>query len=524
MLEYEEPQSTPDGGLIWLRTSKVPLFDTTGEVMGVLGTYQDITEWRQAQEELSESQRALTTLMSNLPGMVYRCKDDPDWTMEFVSEGSRELTGYRPEDLIDNRVVSYGSLIHPDDQSIVMHGVKEGLARHAAFRLIYRIRSHKGAVKWVWEQGRGVFDDNGNLVAIEGFIADITSQKRAEDAMRESEEKYRMIVQSQTELVVKVDAHGRFLYVSPSYCDVFGKTEEQLLGSRFMPLVHPDDRDAAMRTFKRCFRPPYTCQIEQRAQTRSGWRWLAWSHKAVLDDQSNVAAIVSVARDVTERKDAEQEIRDRMEREHLLRRELDHRVRNNLASLITLIDLAGQTARDAASCAASMRERAQTMAIMHALLSQTGGRPVSLDALINALIPDGCLGTIRSDGPDVGIDADQGQKLGMVINELMTNSVKYGALSEKGGTVDIAWTRSEEDGEQRLTLTWHESGGPPIESEPTSGVGTGLVEGLMKTDLRGRVELTYPRDGARHRMEMTLEEPAITDVAPAAELTPQESG
>jgi two-component system sensor kinase len=355
-----------------------------------------------------------------------------------------------------------------------------------------------------------VFDEDGRLWAIEGFIADITKQKRAEDALRESEEKYRMIVQNQTELVVKVDARGRFIYVSPSYCDVFGKTEQELLGSRFMPLVHPDDQEETMRAFKRCFRPPYTCQIEQRALTRHGWRWLAWADKAVLDDRGEVTAIVGVARDVTERKEAEQEIRRRMENEHLLRRELDHRVRNNLASLITLIDLAGQTAADAHSCAASMRDRAQTMAIMHALLSQTGGRPVTLDALIGALVPDGCLGTIKRTGPDVGVVAGQGQKLGMVINELMTNSVKYGALSSPDGVVDIDWELAEQaSGDDRLIVTWDETGGPAIDQPPTPGVGTGLIEGLLKSDLRGQVELTYPRDGARHRLELTLEKPAM---------------
>lgn len=130
----------------------------------------------------------------------------------------------------------------------------------------------------------------------------ISDRKKAEDELRLSEEKYRMIVENQNDLVVKVDTEGNFLYVSPSYCKLFGKSESDLLGKPFIPLIHPDDVDITNLAMQNLFREPYSCYVEQRAMTFDGWRWLAWSDQAVLDDKGEVISIIGVARDITERK------------------------------------------------------------------------------------------------------------------------------------------------------------------------------------------------------------------------------
>lgn len=135
-------------------------------------------------------------------------------------------------------------------------------------------------------------------------------QRRAESALRASEENYRLLVESQTDLVVKVDTEGRFLFVSPSYCTLFGKTEEELIGKTFMPLVHEDDRQATARAMEDLFKPPYTCYVEQRARTRRGWRWLAWSDMSILNADGDVTAIVGVGRDITDRRTMEQALQE----------------------------------------------------------------------------------------------------------------------------------------------------------------------------------------------------------------------
>ena len=129
---------------------------------------------------MSGSEHRLSNLLDNLPGMVYRCRNDSLWTMEFVSEGCRALTGYAPADLVDNRTVAYGKLIHPEDRASVWAAVQMALREERQFQITYRIRTRDGEEKWVWEQGNGLVDSDGRVVALEGFVTDITQSKRTE--------------------------------------------------------------------------------------------------------------------------------------------------------------------------------------------------------------------------------------------------------------------------------------------------------------------------------------------------------
>ncbi|MEW6289669.1 MAG: PAS domain S-box protein [Thermodesulfobacteriota bacterium] len=184
----EEWVAYPDGRRVLLDTLKTPYYDNEGNVLGLIGVSRDITTRQRSAEALQESERKLSTLLANLPGMAYRCANDPDWAMEFVSDGCRELTGYNADELIGNRVVAYAKLIHPDDQAFVWNGVQEGVARKRPFQLTYRLRNAAGQEKWVLEQGEGVFAEDGSLLALEGFITDITMRKRAEDEVRRNYE------------------------------------------------------------------------------------------------------------------------------------------------------------------------------------------------------------------------------------------------------------------------------------------------------------------------------------------------
>ena len=133
-------------------------------------------------------------------------------------------------------------------------------------------------------------------------------------ASAEREEQYRLLVEHQTDLVVKVDPEGRFLYVSPAYCRTFGRSEAELLGNAFMPLVHEDDQSATAEAMKTLFEPPHTAYMEQRAMTVDGWRWLAWNDSAVLGPDGEIREIIGVGRDITERKVAEELLRQSEER------------------------------------------------------------------------------------------------------------------------------------------------------------------------------------------------------------------
>ncbi len=136
--------------------------------------------------------------------------------------------------------------------------------------------------------------------------------------LKKSEEKYRLLVNNQKDLIVKVNPEGKFLFVSPSYCDLFGKEEKTLLGSHYMPLVHEDDRETTAKAMEALYYPPYKIYVEQRAMTRHGWRWLSWSDTAVLDENGSVKEIIGIGQDITIRKRAEEALRESEEKFSLI--------------------------------------------------------------------------------------------------------------------------------------------------------------------------------------------------------------
>jgi len=130
-----------------------------------------------------------------------------------------------------------------------------------------------------------------------------------QDRLQQRERLYRLLIESPHDLVVQVDREGRFLFVNPTYCTLFGKNEADLLGQRFMPLVHEEDRAATTEAMQALYAPPYACTLEQRALTCAGWRWLSWSDQALLDAQGQVVAIIGVGRDITAYKQIEEQLR-----------------------------------------------------------------------------------------------------------------------------------------------------------------------------------------------------------------------
>jgi PAS domain S-box-containing protein len=135
-------------------------------------------------QELRESQRQMATLLGNLPGMAYRGQNDAERSMEFVSEGCVELTGYPPEQLLAGELIRYGELIDEFDRDRVRGAIRQALDRGDRFHLEYRLQTALGRTRYVWEQGTGVYDDDGELVAIEGLVVDITQRKLVEDRLQ----------------------------------------------------------------------------------------------------------------------------------------------------------------------------------------------------------------------------------------------------------------------------------------------------------------------------------------------------
>ncbi len=179
-----------------IKTVKQAVIGENGEPIGISGVIYDITEKVKLKENFEEQQRKMATLLSNLPGMAYRCLNTDEWTMEFVSDGCEKLTGYPPSAIIGNNSLSYNDLVYEPDRRMLRTVIHDKLSLHAQFEVEYRIVCKNQQVKWVWERGVGVFDNADNLVAIEGFICDITVLKTVEKQLKKSEKTLMAILQA----------------------------------------------------------------------------------------------------------------------------------------------------------------------------------------------------------------------------------------------------------------------------------------------------------------------------------------
>ncbi|MDE2220358.1 MAG: EAL domain-containing protein [Gammaproteobacteria bacterium] len=175
-----------------------------------------------AQASPSEVARLLDSLVGHLAGFVYRCCDDPQWTMEYVSGGFQSLTGRAAVDLVGNRVISYNELIHPDDRARVAETSASGTGEGARIAIEYRICHRDGSVRWVSERAVRVFDRPTSSWKWEGFIEDITERRRAEQALNEANERYQSIFENALEGIFQVTPEGRLLVVNPAMARMFG--------------------------------------------------------------------------------------------------------------------------------------------------------------------------------------------------------------------------------------------------------------------------------------------------------------
>ncbi len=178
-----------DGNYVWMRDEMRVIRTKSGDAKEIIGCWMDVSERKRAVELLEERERAYATLLRNLAGMVYRCKNDSDWTATYISDGCVGITGYAPEDLVGNRTTSLGALIHPDDAGWVWERCQASLANKRSCSNEYRIRTASGEEKWVWDQAQGVYDEAGELVFIEGYLSDISDRKSIEVDLKRSREK-----------------------------------------------------------------------------------------------------------------------------------------------------------------------------------------------------------------------------------------------------------------------------------------------------------------------------------------------
>jgi PAS domain S-box-containing protein len=227
--------------------------DRSGRKRAILGILLDITTQRKPRRVQDRAEQEALSRLGDLPGIVFRCRDDPDWTTEFVSGSSRSLTGYAYPDLLYNRRVALHDLIHRDDRRRVEQARRGACGQVAGYRTSYRLLDASQGEHFVVETGRGVRDEATEFSGIEAFIFDQTEQEVARQALAESEERFRSISSAAQDAILMLDDLGRIVFWNPAASRIFGHTESEALGKDAHLLLAPRQYQAQARAGVRRF-------------------------------------------------------------------------------------------------------------------------------------------------------------------------------------------------------------------------------------------------------------------------------
>jgi len=292
--------------------SAAPIKNVDGQITGVVLVFSDVTEKYKAEAKLRESERSKSVLLSNLPGIAYRCKYDSQWTMEFVSEGFFTLTGYKPEDIIQNRVISFNDLILDEYHDYLRKVWEKAVKDHKNVSIEYRILTASNEVKWVLEQGIPIYDNQGNVEALEGFIMDISERKNVETVLQNERLLLRTLIDNIPDTIYAKDLAGRMILANKSEVellgahletDVLGKNDFDFYTSEFADVFLEDDQHIIKTGVADLQRERFVVDGKGKKN------WFLSSKLPLRNKDGQISGIMGISRDITIRKKAEEALK-----------------------------------------------------------------------------------------------------------------------------------------------------------------------------------------------------------------------
>ena len=499
------------GDLRTMHVVKSPVRDRRGRIIGTCGVARDVTSLKTTERELLESEQRFQLFSQLLPLILYQTDARGDIT--FVNDYWTKTTGRSVESLYEE---GWPKSVHPEDRERSYANWRRAVEAKADYRDEYRMLRPDGSVVWVLSTAIPVHEEDGEVAGFIGSCTDITKLKSAQVRLIESEERFTQLADNIDEAFWLSDcATNECLYISAGYERIWGRPVQEMYDEprSWAKYVHPDDRGRAVAGAQQSLTAGnYECEYRV-IRPNGEVRWVHDIAFPIRDENGRLYRIAGLCSDITDRRRSEEKLQDQNRIERLLRSELNHRIGNNLSALLRVISIGREKAQNVESFAVSMRGRVEAMAQVHKLLSGSRWTSLNLREMINLLTPPDHAGSIEVRGPDVRIPPRQATPLGMVLHELMVNSTKYGALGQVKGSLAVTWRQvvdSDSPEEQRvLEIHWREICVEELDNEcrnPAPSVGTDLVRGLSKSELRGRCELSYDAQGADHRIFVTLDD------------------
>jgi len=372
-----------------------------------------------------------------------------------------------------------------------------------------------------------LFRSDGEIYGVCGISTDITRRKRIEAELAATKEQLEELVETRTadlrdtnarlaaevaerenavrelsrlietasEGIWMLDAAGDTTFVNHRLAEMLGYTVREMMGRSLFDFMNAQWRPEAVVSFERNLQgigERFDFEFQRQDGTPM---WAIVSTSPIHDENDEIVGSFGMITDITDRKRAE-------ERQDLLMRELDHRVKNVLATVIGLGDLTAERASSLGDYRQSFAARVHVLARSHEALAKSQWKDLTLNSVVNLVLAPHCEASearLNASGAAVRVTTHAMTPLALVLNELGTNALKYGALSSATGCVDLSWGQNTEG---TLELEWREIGGPPVSAPTHEGTGLGLIRRLVEYELDGTIVVTFPASGFHCRLSI----------------------
>ena len=349
-----------------------------------------------------------------------------------------------------------------------------------------------------------VRDREGHIVGASKIARDVGDYVRAQERLRESEERFRVLADNMSQLAWTADPDGHIHWYNRRWYEFTGTTFEQMEGWGWTAVQHPDHLERVETVWRDALARGVEWEDIFPLRGKDGeYRWFLSRAQPIRDASGRITRWFGTNTDITEQREQAEQIR-------LLLMEVNHRSKNMLS---TIQSLARRSAPNEEGFLTRFEDRVRSLAINQDILVAREWREVPAEELVRCQLAfiDDAPGEISVSGPAMALAPRAAEVIGMALHELATNALKYGALSARGGRVEIGW--GPRDDGSGLVFWWHESGGPDVTAPARTGFGTTLILDVPRHNLDADVELDYSRQGLRWTMR--ADDSALAQAVPS---------